>query len=103
MDRPQAPRLVNLVFWKRLAIGTLVVCMAMGMLWFSLWNYYVSTRPREIQRASGRIIPLSSHGMVVYLTESERNRLRFLYYAGNVFGLSFVLIHLLKRPFGNPN
>jgi len=103
MERIQKPRLVNLVFWKRLAIGALVVCLVTGMLWFSLWNQYVSTRPREMQRASGRIVPLSSHGIVVYLTEDERNRLRFLYYAGDVFGLSFVLIYLLKRPFRNPN
>jgi hypothetical protein len=89
-------------FWKWLTLGLFLAMMLMGMLWFSTWNYYVSSRPREIQVTQGRVIPLSSHGIVVYLTVEERNRLAFLNHAGEVLAVGFLLVYFLKKPFGNP-
>ena len=93
----KAPR-----FWRWLTLGLFLTVMSTGTLWFSLWNYYVSTRPREIQVTQGRVIPLSSHGIVVYLTLEERNRLAFLNHAGEVLAVTLLLVYFLKKPFGNP-
>jgi hypothetical protein len=71
--------------------------MAVGMAWFSLWDHYVSTRPREMQSASGRVIPLHSHGVVVYLTEDERKRLTFLNHTTETLAVCFLLLLLLNR------
>jgi hypothetical protein len=87
----------NPVFWKRLTLGIAVGWMAAGLVWVSLWDHYVRTRPREMQNASGRVIPLHSHGFVVYLTEDERNRLRFLNRTVEVFAVSFLLTLFVDR------
>jgi len=89
-------------FWKWLTLGLFLAMISTGMSWFSLWNYYVSSRPREIQVTQGRVIPLSSHGIVVYLTMEERNRLAFLNHAGEVLAAGFLLVYFLKKPFANP-
>ena len=83
------------VFWKRLTIGIVAAWMAVGMAWFSLWDHYVRTRPREMQIALGRVIPLHSHGVVVYLTEDERRRLSFLNHTAEALAVPFVLLLLL--------
>jgi hypothetical protein len=95
------PGRLSLVLWKRLTIGFVIVWMAVGMMWFSLWEHYVSTRPREMQSASGRVIPLHSHGLVVYLTQDERNRLRFLNRTAEAFAVVFLLL-LLNRAMQRP-
>ncbi len=72
------------------------------MVWFSLWDHYVRTRPTEMQIASGRVIPLYSHGGRVYLTQGERRRLSLLYHAVEGFAASFVFLLLLNRRTSKP-
>jgi hypothetical protein len=88
------------IFWKRVAVALLVSWVTAGLLWFSLWESYIRTKPREVQRNSGRVVPLISYGVVVYLTNDERDRLTFLNYAVYVFTISFGLVQLVKKPFG---
>ena len=90
------------VFWQRLTIGIVASWMLVGMVWFSLWDHYVRTRPTEMQIASGRVIPLSSHGRCVYLTERERRRLSILYHSVEGFAASFLLLLLLNRITSKP-
>jgi hypothetical protein len=47
----------------------------------------------------GRVIPLSSGGIVVYLTQEEKDRLKLLDIAGTGLLLSIVAVHVLKRRF----
>ena len=91
----------NVFVWKSIAIGVLAIWIATGAMWFSLWNYYVSTSPREMQSSHGRVVPLSSHGIIVYITEKEGGRLKLLNYGTYAFAFAFVLIHLFKKPFGD--
>ncbi len=97
-------RLIGLspVFWKRLTIAIVVSWMSVGMVWFSLWDHYVRTRPVEMQIASGRVIPLFSHGRCVYLTEGERARLSFLYHSLEGFAAFFLFLLLLNRVTSKP-
>jgi len=76
-----------------------IVGLAVSTVWFSLRWQYMETRPKAMQTASGNIFPLHGGGLVVYLTKNEKHTLETLYYVGGCFGLSLVLIHLLKRPF----
>jgi hypothetical protein len=89
------------VFWKRIGVGILAIWLLTGVLWFSLWNYYATTKPREIQAERGRLIPLSSHGIVVYLTQEEARNLKLLNYGVYVCTFAFVFFYLFKRPFGD--
>jgi len=87
-------------FWKRLQVALFILTMAASVMWLSLWDHYVQTRPREPQSASGRVIPLFSHGVVVYLTQEERGKLTLIYRVGCTVAVSGVLVYLFKRPFG---
>lgn len=89
------------LLWKRLTFGVFAVMLAIGISWVSLWDYYVSTRPREIEVGQGRTIPLSSHGIVVYLTHSEAEKLKILNHTGYVLAGTFLLIYFVKKPFGD--
>ena len=55
-----------------------------------------------MQIAYGRVIPLSSHGVVVYLTEDERKRLSFLNHTAEGFAVSFLFLLLLNRITSKP-
>ena len=50
-----------------------------------------------MQVEAGRIIPLVSHGVVVYLTQGERQKLAVLSLVGDGMGLVFVLVSLGKQ------
>ncbi len=86
-------------FWKRLQVVLLICTMGTAVCWFSLWWHYVGTRPRTIDSTQGRVFPLSSHGIIVYLTQEEKDRLKVLYLVGSGLALSIVAVHVLKRPF----
>jgi hypothetical protein len=88
------------LLWKRLAIGVFTVMIATGISWVSLWDYYVNTRPREVEAAQGRTIPLFSHGVVVYLTQTEAEKLRILNHTGYVLAGIFLFIYIIKKRFG---
>jgi len=55
-----------------------------------------------MQVASGRVIPLYSHGLCVYLTENERRRLTFLNHTAEGFAVSFLFLLLLNRVTSSP-
>jgi hypothetical protein len=57
--------------WKAIAVGVLVSWIFTGYVWYATWESFVSTKPRQMEIATGRTIPLSSHGIVVYLTVNE--------------------------------
>lgn len=73
--------------------------MFTGLLWYATWESFVSRKPRQMEMANGRTIPLSSHGIVVYLTESERDRLKLLSRCCYGFTVVLFLIYFFKRPF----
>ena len=87
------------LFWKRLQVALFILTLATGAAWYSLWEHYVQTRPRIMQSAVGRVIPLHSHGLVVYLTKDEQDWLTLIYFTGSVLALSVVVIHIFKTPF----
>jgi hypothetical protein len=86
-------------FWKRLQVILLICTFGIAVCWYSLWEHYVLTRPRTIDGTQGRVIPLSSHGIIVYLTQEEKDRLKLLDIAGTGVLLSMIVVHVLKRPF----
>jgi hypothetical protein len=88
-------------FWKAIAVGVLVSWIFTGYVWYATWESFVSSKPRQMEIASGRTIPLSSHGIVVYLTVSERDRLKLLNRCCYGFTFAFFLIYMFKKPFGN--
>ena len=83
----------------RLQVALFILTLATGAAWYSLWEHYVQTRPRIMQSAVGRVIPLHSHGLVVYLTKDEQDWLTLIYFTGSVLALSVVVIHIFKTPF----
>jgi hypothetical protein len=87
-------------FWKRLTLGIFIVMIIDGLSWLYLWDHYVSTKPREVHADQGRTVPLSSHGIVVYVTESERSKLTLLHYTGMALAAVFLTIYFVKKPFG---
>lgn len=89
------------VLWRRIGIGILSLWILTGVLWFSLWDFYVGTKPRANDVSNGRVIPLSSHGIVVYLTPEESAKLKLLNYGVYAFTFAFAAVYIWKKPFGN--
>ena len=87
----------NRNFWTYLQVALLVCTLTIGLSWYSLWEHYVVTRPRVRQVEAGRTIPLASHGVVVYLTQDERQKLTVLNYAGDGMGLIFITFSIWKQ------
>ena len=83
--------------WTRLQLILFVMVTAASICWFSLWWHYVATRPRSPEASEGRIIPLHSHGVTVYLNNDEKQRLAGLYCTGSASGLGIFVIELVKR------
>lgn len=76
----------------------LLICtMAVGISWYSLWESYVVTRPRVSQVETGRTIPLRSHGVVVYLTHDESQKLKVLNSVGDVMAFIFISLSIWKQ------
>jgi hypothetical protein len=69
------------------------------VLWFSLWWAYVETRPRTMQISSGNVVPLHSHGVVVYITKRDEHTLETFLYVAFTLGIVMVVIHIIKQPF----
>jgi hypothetical protein len=84
-------------FLTYLQVALLLCTWAVGFSWYSLWNDYVVTRPRSMDSRAGRVIPLTSHGVVVYLTEEERQKLALLNHVGYGIGLTFVSFSIWKQ------
>ena len=90
-------------FWRSFEAITSVLAIASVVGWYVLWMHYASTRPRNMDASSGRVIRLYTHGLTVYLNPEEKNRLRVLNYMTGIFALSAAIVDVLKRPFRRPN
>ena len=84
-------------FWTYVQVVLLVCTLSIGLSWYSLWEHYVATRPRSKDAQVGRVIPLVSHGIVVYLTQEEQRKLKVLDSVGTGVGLTFVLFSVWKQ------
>jgi hypothetical protein len=62
----------------------------------ALWMHYYDTRPRLMDIRVGRTVPLNTHGIVVYLTNSEHFRLQTLMIIGGACFLVAILIEIVK-------
>jgi hypothetical protein len=58
--------------------------------------HYYNTRPRVMDARTGRTIPLNTHGIVVYLTNSENRNLQILPIVGGGLFLLAILIEIVK-------
>lgn len=83
--------------WTYVQVALLICMLAVGMSWYSLWESYVATRPRVSQVEAGRTIPLRSHGVVVYLTHDESQRLKVLNSVGDVMAFIFISFSIWKQ------
>jgi hypothetical protein len=80
------------------ALQRILVCSAvvLGVCNGILWMHYYDTRPRAVDMSVGRTIPLNTHGIVVYLTDSEHFRLQALMGASGGCFLLAILIETVK-------
>ncbi len=62
----------------------------------ALWMHYYDTRPKVLDASQGRIIPLNTHGIVVYLTNSEHLRLQTLMITGVACFVLAILIEIVR-------
>ena len=61
----------------RVALGLMMgTILLVGLYGFNLWFVYQRTLPRTPILQKGNIYPLNVHGIVVYQTQAERDRLR---------------------------
>jgi hypothetical protein len=89
----------KLLLWKRLEATLFIVGLAASAVWFSLWWAYVEIRPRKMEISSGNVVALHSHGVVVYLTTSDKHALQVFYYLGFTSAIAAIAIHFVKEPF----
>jgi hypothetical protein len=89
-------------YFKYFIIALLYFGLA-GCLWtFGMWNYQLDTLPRPPNPARGSIYPRNIHGVIVYQTLSERDRLERIQRAAiGVYGLG-LLLSLLHRKIWGP-
>jgi len=77
--------------WKRAGIIAGLIGLA-GVVWTSsLWYEYQKTLPRRPDSLAGRVYPLNVHGIVVYQTRDERDRLREIQYSSIAIFLASAL------------
>jgi len=90
-------------WWKRIAVTLFLLALA-DLIWTShVWYQYQATLPRHPDTARGNIYPLNVHGIVVYQTRDQRDRLDRLDHSS--FGLVIVAFaggYLHTRKFGLP-
>ena len=90
-------------WWKRGGILVGLIGLA-GIVWTaSLWFEYQRTLPRHPDPVLGRVYPLNVHGIVVYQTRAERNRLDEIQYSSiALFAVSALMAAIHQRKFGRP-
>ncbi len=64
---------------------------------FYAWTYFNAHEPHAPDNISGRVLPLSTHGSVVYLTPGEQNLLYGLIGAGAAFFLLAASFYYSQR------
>jgi hypothetical protein len=81
---------------KKTIVGSAAVVLIMSVFaWGILENAYVSY-PRSPDPQNGKIVPHSVKGVIVYITESERDLLSWLTWVGIGSGVIAVLVTLIK-------
>ena len=63
---------------RRLAFALLFTGFATLLAYVVLWTHYYDILPRSPQSATGRTYVMNMHGIGVYATQKERNRLDLL-------------------------
>ena len=90
-------------WWKRIAVTLSLLALA-DVIWTSqVWYRYQATLPRHPEAANDSVYPLTVHGIVVYQTRDQRDRLDRLDYSS--FGLmpaAFAVGFTYKKKFGIP-
>jgi hypothetical protein len=77
-------------------LGYLVMALGLGssLTYVFLVETYVRTLPRSPQAETGMVIPLSEHGAIVFLTQSQNAALWYLILAGIVLSaFGAILVH----------
>jgi len=89
--------------WKRVAIAIGLIGLA-GILWTSsIWYEYQRALPRHPDPVTGHVYPLNVHGIVVYQTRDERNRLAEIQYSSiAVFAVGALMGLIYQKKFGRP-
>jgi len=72
-------------------LGILSLCFWFGSSF--LWQYFDAHMPTTAQPESGRIIPLTNHGWIVYLTSGEHDFLYSLMALGMLFFFATAAVH----------
>jgi hypothetical protein len=90
-------------WWQRIGVAVFLLGLAQ-MMWTShVWYRYQDTLPRHADPATGNIYPLNVHGIVVYQTRDQRDRLdRFDHASFGIMFVAFALGFLYTRKFGFP-
>jgi hypothetical protein len=88
--------------WKRVGMSIGLVGLA-GIAWTAgLWNLQLKTLPRIPNQKTGRIYPRNIHGIVVYQTRAENDRLETIQYSSiTVFAIGFFTLFLYERRWGS--
>lgn len=82
-----------------MATSMLLIGLA-GVVWTtSIWYKYQGTLPREPDAPGGRVYPLNVHGIVVYQTREERDRLNEIQYWSFVIFGTGVLTGIIQKHF----
>jgi hypothetical protein len=87
--------------WKHVGMIIGFVGLA-GIVWTAgLWNLQLKTLPRVPNQKVGRIYPRNIHGIVVYQTRAENDRLETIQYSSiAVFVIGFFISFLYERKWG---
>jgi hypothetical protein len=89
------------LWWKRIGIFLFLVGFGGGLWAGALFYQYQGTLPRRPAPASGRVYPLNVHGIVVYQTRAERNRLdEILYSSIAILAASGLMAAIHQKKFG---
>jgi hypothetical protein len=75
-----------------------------GIVWSGfIWYAYQSTLPHHPDQVAGRVYPLNVHGVVVYQTREERDRLNVIqHFSFMVFAVGILTGALHRKKFGQP-
>jgi len=91
------------MWWKRIAVALGIIALVQGIWTSSVWYQYQATLPRHAVQETGNIYPLNVHGIVVYQTREQRDRLDKLDYLwGGLVSVSCLMSFIYVKKFGVP-
>jgi hypothetical protein len=85
--------------WRRIRKIEAVVGWTGLLVWmynWATWSSYISL-PRSPDQITGRLYPLNIHGIVVYLTHAEHDRLFIVGCVGAALGICAILLDVMDR------